>query len=39
MATKRTKTQPPEYHRHLIDRNFSERLGAPIQAVAIQREV
>lgn len=35
MATKRTKTKPPEFTPHQIDRNFSERLGAPIQAIAL----
>lgn len=36
MTTKhRTKTKRPEYHKHLLDRNFSERLGAPIQAIAL----
>jgi N-acetyl-anhydromuramyl-L-alanine amidase AmpD len=35
MATTRTKTSPPKYTKHLLDRNFSSRHGAPIQAVAI----
>lgn len=35
MATKRTKTKPPEYTKHLLDVNYSSRLGAPIQAIAL----
>lgn len=30
-----TKTSPPHHTVHLLDRNFSSRLGAPIQAVAV----
>lgn len=31
----RTKTEPPKYTKHLLDRNFSDRHGAPIQAIAL----
>lgn len=35
MAETRTRTLRPEFHKHLLDRNFSDRNGAPIQAIAI----
>ena len=30
-----TKTKPPQHTLHLLERNFSSRLGAPVQAIAL----